>query len=207
MKQPRSIRGILFDLGGVLVGKFGDQFIRYASNKLGVEPTRLRRIIREEEIPLYKGRETDVQFWRRVYRKLKIPYDRKVARTLWITPYKRHVSIKTEMLTLARLLKKTYKIAILSNIVAEHTKINRKKGFFHYFTKIFLSHEVGMVKPEKKFFRYASRELGIPFQHLLFIDDDPRWIKAARRYGINSILFESEGKLKRELRKLKILNS
>lgn len=40
LKKP-EIKGIIFDVGGVLVEKFGAEFIEYASRELKIRPGKL----------------------------------------------------------------------------------------------------------------------------------------------------------------------
>ena len=56
------------------------------------------------------------------------------------------------MMTVIKKLKENYKIFALSNTNALHKEVNKKRGFFDAFNKLFLSFEMGMKKPDKRIF-------------------------------------------------------
>lgn len=202
MKQRLKIKGIVFDLGGVLIEDIGDGFAEYASKKLKIKPEKLKRYIHKEGIEMLgKGKETSLEFWHRACNKLKLecPSD-KILKTFWVMPYK-HAKIKKEMIGLVKELRKNYKLAILSNTIKDHSQINRKRKLFDYFDEVLLSNEVGFRKPEKEFFKEASKRLGIQRKNLIFIDNEMRWIKAAKKYGLNTILFKDRKQLEIALKK------
>lgn len=205
MVEKNKIKGIIFDLGGVLVGDSGPVCIENTSKKLKVSSDRLKRVILKEELPLQRGEETSIHFWYRVCETLNIqcPSD-KILSSLWKEPYKRNVKIKRDTLDLAKRLKGKYKLAILSNTISEHVAIHRKRKLFEYFDAVLLSNEVGMRKPEKEFFTLASRKLAVSSNRLLFIDNEMRWVRAARKHGLNAILFKSTDQLEKSLNRLDI---
>lgn len=196
MKKKLIIKGIIFDLGGVLVDESGAEFIEYASKELNVKPEKLGRVIQAEEGILQRGEATSLECWHRVCEKLGVipPSDKSLQR-LWVKQYKRHAKIKNEMISFVNKLRENYKLAILSNTIKEHTQINRERKLFAYFDEVLLSNEIGLRKPEKAFFKEASKRLNMPFRNLIFIDDEMRWIKAARKYGLNAILFKNRKQL------------
>lgn len=151
------------------------------------------------------GKKTTLSFWHRACRKLDIicPSD-KILQTLWVHSYRKNAKINQEVILLAKELGKKYALAVVSNTIKEHTEIDRKRGIFHHFDVVLLSCEVGLRKPQKEIFQLASKKLKIPLTNLLFIDDDMRWIKVARRFGLQSILFKSTSQLKRKFKKLQI---
>ncbi|MBU1046069.1 HAD family phosphatase [Patescibacteria group bacterium] len=208
MKKQSEIKGIIFDLGGVLIKDSGVAFIKYASGKLKIEPKKLGKVIRQEADALGRGEETTLEFWHRVCCKLgiKCPSD-KILQTLWVKPYKQHAKIKKGMFGLIKGLGKRYKTAILSNTIKEHSQINRERGLFDFFDEVLLSDEVGLRKPEKKFFGEASKRLGIPLKNMIFIDDDIRWVKAARKYGLDAILFKNKKQLVVALKRRGVLRT
>ncbi|MCK4553358.1 HAD-IA family hydrolase [Candidatus Parcubacteria bacterium] len=206
MGKRNKIQGIIFDLGGVLVDDFGNEFFKNASKQLKVPIYKLKKIIKEEESLLQQGKETSIQFWHRICKKLKIacPSD-KILISLLSRTYKQNVKIKKNVIKLVKYLRKRYFIAILSNTTEQHSAINRKRKLFGYFDVVLLSNEVGFRKPQKEFFNLASKKFNVPFRNLLFIDDEMRWIRAAKKLGLQTILFKSSIQLKRALEELRII--
>lgn len=54
------------------------------------------------------------------------------------------------------------------------------------FDEAFYSFEVGAAKPDPAFFRIALDRLGVPASEVLFIDDQPRNVAAARSVGLHA---------------------
>ena len=88
----------------------------------------------------------------------------------------------------------------LSNWSAEKFLILRGKyPYISVFRKILLSGEVGMCKPDPRIFRIFLEQTGLRKETLLFIDDSPANIAAARSLGWNALLFASAKALEQEL--------
>jgi len=209
MKNKAEIKGIIFDLGGVIVGSFGKEFLKYVSFKLNVSADKadmLAEAIQKGEPPLQRGEVSTIKFWSDVCDSLNIDHPSKeVAEKLWIEPYKQYVNIKKDTLKLIQKLKGKYKLAILSNTIKEHSEINKNRGLFNNFDIVLLSYKEGLRKPEKEFFEAAAKKLNLSFNELLFVDDEMRWVKAARNHGLKAVLFKSAEHLKKEFEKLGIV--
>lgn len=59
-------------------------------------------------------------------------------------------------------------------------------NFEDWFTKVYLSFEVGMRKPNADIFEFVLHEIGLSASKILYIDDSPQHIQAARNLGITS---------------------
>ena len=106
---------------------------------------------------------------------------------------------------LARKLKKSYKLFLLSNINKLHFEhIKKKFGIIGIFDELVLSYLVGSMKPEKKIFKEALRRAGKDRKKVLYIDDREDLIKEALSLGIDSIHYEGADKLEAELAKREI---
>ena len=55
----------------------------------------------------------------------------------------------------------------------------------------FLSHEMGLRKPEAVAFQRLASELGLPPERILFFDDLPANVAAAREVGLEAVLVRS----------------
>ncbi|HWV67732.1 HAD family phosphatase [Chitinophaga sp.] len=75
----------------------------------------------------------------------------------------------------------------------------------HWFDGIVVSGREKMRKPAPAFFRLLLDRYNADASTSLFIDDNLRNVKAAREFGIDSILFEDPGQLKTALEKRSIL--
>ena len=59
-----------------------------------------------------------------------------------------------------------------------------------FFDKVYLSHRVGMRKPNIEIFERVLNDNGLSPEHTLFIDDSPQHIEGARLTGIQTIYLE-----------------
>ncbi|MDY0081626.1 MAG: HAD family phosphatase [Ignavibacteriaceae bacterium] len=115
-------------------------------------------------------------------------------------------SLNEDVAALLPLLKQKYKLYLLSNT----NSINKKYGFQHYeflkwFDKLFLSHEVGFIKPEKEIYLAVEKESGFPSDEHIFIDDILDYVDAAKQLGWDGIQFKGYDDLVQSFKIRKIL--
>ena len=89
-------------------------------------------------------------------------------------------------------LRNHYQLVLLSNINAFHVdRVHEILDIDHgvrdfegiYFDKVFYSHLIGKRKPEKDIYQYVQAELKLKPHEILFIDDIPENIEAAKAQG------------------------
>ncbi len=89
-------------------------------------------------------------------------------------------------------LKGKYVVVLLSNNNAlAHTAFEKKFGLSEVFDKQFLSGDVGYKKPDPKIFQAVMRELGVSAKNVVFFDDAPENVVAAKKLGIRGIVFKN----------------
>ena len=67
------------------------------------------------------------------------------------------------------------------------------------FDHIYIAGTLGMRKPELRFYQRVLAEIGLPGETVVFVDDQPDNIMAARSIGMHGILFDNHGELCRQL--------
>jgi glucose-1-phosphatase len=98
---------------------------------------------------------------------------------------------------LARQLKSSYRLFLLSNVNRLHFEhIQKKFDIIKIFDEIILSFRVGAIKPDRLIFEDVIRRAGGDQKKILYIDDREDLIKEALSLGIDSIRFEGAKKLK-----------
>jgi len=95
-------------------------------------------------------------------------------------------------------LSKKYRIFLLSNTNELHINLafrnwNKvaEKPINNYFEKIYLSHEIGMRKPDSEIFELVCNENGLGVENTLFIDDSEQHILGAKSLGLKTIHHKS----------------
>lgn len=199
MTQAKKIKNIVFDFGGVLVGLDKHRCIA-ALDSIGareisgyVDECRQEDLFHDLEI----GRIDVEEFCNEVRRKspLCTASDEKIA---WAWG-ELLTGIPQEKLQKIESLKKDYRIFLLSNTNVIHWKRSVDE-YFHcgelgvddLFERIFLSYEMGMVKPGHDIFLTMLAEAQIDAAETLFIDDSAANCAVAESVGINT-LHDPEG--------------
>jgi putative hydrolase of the HAD superfamily len=94
-----------------------------------------------------------------------------------------------------------HRLFFLSNMPRPYADwLERQNPFLRLFEDGVISGRVGAIKPERAIFELASRRFGLAPQELLFFDDVPANVQAAREAGWRSELFTSADQARAALR-------
>lgn len=96
------------------------------------------------------------------------------------------VNYYNDVAAYAHSLKNRCKIAILSNLMSFDKKRIDKQYNLSKFDYVYLSYEIGLLKPDKKIYEYVLNDLNVDPNDILFIDDDNDNILAAKECGWNT---------------------
>src|SRR6185312_4110050 len=89
-----------------------------------------------------------------------------------------------------RKLISTHRVGLLSNTNAVHFEfLARQRPLLREFAFHVLSHEVGSAKPQARIYQAAEALAQCPPEAILYFDDIPEWVEAARRRGWNAVPF------------------
>jgi putative hydrolase of the HAD superfamily len=115
-------------------------------------------------------------------------------------------TLNQDIIDLLPQLKKHYTLCLLSNTNEIHKEYGYQHyTFLNYFDKLFLSHEVGAIKPEEKIYRTVEKFTGRPSDEHLFVDDIHEYVEGAKACGWDGIQFKSYEDLLKEFDSRKIL--
>jgi hypothetical protein len=103
-----------------------------------------------------------------------------------------------------RLHQADYTVSLMSNTHDIHAKSNMLRGFYDIFDNVFLSNEIGFIKPDMDKYKYVLNKLDTKPKKCVFIDDKIQNLVPARELGIIVIRFESFDKFKEQLNELGI---
>lgn len=180
---------VVFDLGGVLlevdpptaIAGYGEAEVQLPSMEEVEERCR--------QVPEVRGFETGEvsarEFGEAVVETFGLP---------WSVPYflDRYKSlIRGVVPAMERLLQeltaREYRLACLSNTNPLHWQwVEDNTPLSNYFHRIFLSFEMGVVKPEPRIFQQVLEALGVAAEKVLFFDDKAENIRAARDAGMRA---------------------
>ena len=190
---------IVFDLGNTLIRFDHNIAARKLAVLFGLDPGRIYDMFFDSEITrvFEKGEISPREFHRRAAELLGIKISYKDFVPIWNDIFWEDEAA----CSLARRLKKDYRLFLISNVNRLHFEHIRKKfGIMRIFDEMILSFAVGAMKPDRVIYEDMVRRSGGDKSRVLYIDDREDLIKEARLLGIDSIRFEGADKLKKDLR-------
>ena len=78
-------------------------------------------------------------------------------------------------------------------------RIFENNGLHALFEQLFISSDIGAVKPQAEFYEYIITSLGHRPEEMVMIDDLEHNIEGARACGLKAILYKTPDQLKRDL--------
>lgn len=202
----KKYSAVVFDLGQVLV-RFDYKYFVDKVNK--IKPG-----IGEQFIELYKQNyhiHRDFEkglISEKVFIDQMLEYlDHKIDGETFCRYWSDIFSLNMDVVALLPEIKKNYKLYLVSNT----NSIHQKYGYQHYeflkiFDKLFLSHEVGFVKPEKEIYHAVEKFSGFPSNEHIFIDDILEYVEAAKSIGWDGIQFVGYDDLAKNFQSRRILD-
>jgi len=185
----RKYSAIVFDLGQVLL-RFDYKFFveKVNQNKPGIGEQFLDLYKKNYDVhrDFEKGLISEKDFISKMLGYLEHVIDEETFCKYWSDIF----SPNDDVIALLPILKKNYKLYLVSNT----NSIHKKFGYKHYeflklFDKLILSHEVKFIKPEKEIYREVEKVSGFPSEEHIFIDDILEYVDAAKRIGWDGIQF------------------
>ena len=80
--------------------------------------------------------------------------------------------------------------------------IRRVCPSLRHFAQIFLSHEIGLLKPKTGAFRHVLRRIGCAPAEVALVDDSPVCVARARELGMVAVRFQNAGQVREALKGL-----
>jgi len=102
---------------------------------------------------------------------------------------------------LKELEKDNFNLAIVSNAQRIFTDLELQQFKFHkYFDHIFISSDIGVKKPSKKFFEYALKKMKVKPEDSIFVGNDiENDVETPKKMGFKTVFLTREGDFEGEL--------
>lgn len=108
--------------------------------------------------------------------------------------------VNFELLEYTRVLKKKYKVAMLTNIGSAGVRRVFDPGLLEkYFDPIVESAQIGYAKPEARAYETAADMIGVRLDECVFVDDRQDYIDGAQAVGMKTVLYKDFISFKSEL--------
>ena len=169
--QSEVDRAKIVALAGVPSGQFWDSYWR-------------------DRDSLDRGTLSIPDYWAAMKERLHADWTPARIQELWIADLRSWLSINPDVFdVLAELHDSGVRMAILSNAGFEYGSYFRYSPMAAFFERIFVSAEMGMLKPDAEIYEAVLSELGINAGQMVFIDNKETNVVAARAVGITSHVF------------------
>lgn len=202
-----SIKVVLFDLGRVLVDFDHRRSAERISSFCPKTPLEIYNLFFESgaTVAFEAGKISPEDFYLQVKEMLglKLSYDSFIP--IWndiffLSPKNRSI------FKLVNTLRAKYKTALLSNINTLHYEY-LKKNFpvFGVFDQVFLSFQLGLIKPDQKIYNKVIQELKVSPQEIFYTDDRADLVESAKALGIRGCVFAGLGQLIKDLQAARVV--
>lgn len=184
------IKNIIFDLGGVLYEidyEATEKAFASLSRAENIAQMRYSRSFQPEIITQYEiGKITESEFINGLRAEYQFTASDSEILAAWNAIL---VNIFPNREELVARFAQNYTIALLSNTNYSHiTAITEEtQNLFAPMKKTFFSHVLNDRKPNVSIFETVCKELDIPPEESLFIDDSPQHIEGARQAGLHTL--------------------
>lgn len=196
------IKTVIFDLGGVLVRTEDPRPREELARKYQLSYQQLSDMIYRSEsgIRAMVGEITTEEHWENIHQTIGLQDDSMQAfeKKFWGGD-----QLDETLIALIAGLREEYTTALLSNAWDNLRRLLVELwDIEEVFDHIFISAEIGLAKPDPSIYQYVIRTLGHSPSEMVFLDDFPENVAAARESGMNAIHFRSREQALAELREL-----
>ena len=183
-----TIRAVYFDLGGVIVRTEFQAPRQHLAERFEMDYDGLVKLVFDSETAVQGslGRISEEEHWAAVARRLHLPESE--AQSLRDEFFAGDV-IDLQLLDYMRLLRKHYKVGLISNAWSGMRAWIAAKKFADVFDSMTISAEARVAKPDAQIYRIALAALGVAPAESVFIDDFPGNVAGARAVGMQAIQF------------------
>ncbi len=187
---------IIFDFGGVILDIDPDLSRRRFAEMLGIKNARK---LEAEQLPqLYeKGLISRAEFVSRINQIAGTQLFADEILAAWNAMLLNYKPARIEWI---KRLHTTHRLLLLSNTNDSHFEYFHNKliaeygvTFYQLFDHVYLSHEMGMLKPSHEIYETVIAEQQLNLQRTLFIEDTARNVEGAQEVGLQTLLIPRNG--------------
>ncbi len=191
---------IVFDLGGVLVVDGVYPMIKHLEEKFSLDKNEVKKFVINGFNRMFEGGCSELSFWKKFDKKFGVRTNPKILEKRLNNYYRINKQAKN---MIKKLRNNGYKIGFLSNSVREIVGyLEKKYGISKLFDFGIYSHSVKTRKPKAKIFKLFLKKINSKPDDIIFIDDNPHYVRGARKFGIKTITFNSVTQVTKALKRL-----
>jgi putative hydrolase of the HAD superfamily len=199
--MAEDIKVILLDLGNVLIDFDYNISAQRIAHFCGKPPKEIAGLFFDSEITaLFEaGKIAPPDFFAKLKEMLGLKLSYAAFTPIWNEIF--FLSAKNRSVySLVNNLKSRYRVVLISNIdILHYEYLKRYFPVFDIFDDLFLSYELGLVKPNPLIYQRALEALKAGPASVFYTDDRPDLVKSAQGLGIKSFVFNGFARLKSDL--------
>ncbi len=199
------IKAVIFDMGGVLLRTMDTTPREKLAEQLGVSRHDLEMLVFASPTSLLAetGAIRESDHWASVFDTLKIPpaEQAEFQRRFWSKD-----RVDNDLIEFIRGLRENYRTGLLSNAwdAIRPALSERFPQILGVFDIVVFSAEVGMRKPDPRYYQWMLDQLGVAAPEAIFVDDYQPNVDAASEIGIKAIHFSNPQQCRQDV--LALLN-
>jgi putative hydrolase of the HAD superfamily len=196
-------RVIVFDYGEVISRSPSEADKAALVAAAGAEPERFWAAYWQHRDDLDGGRVSIPEYWARIAAAVGAAWDGPRVAELWALDVRSWLSVEPGTVELlAELAAGGTRTALLSNAGYDFGDLFRRAPWSREMERVFLSAELGLLKPEPAIYHRVADELDITFDQFVFIDNRPGNVDAAVALGATGHVFDGVAGLRAFLERL-----
>jgi epoxide hydrolase-like predicted phosphatase len=195
------IKAAIFDFGNVVHSLKNYNPRQDIADFYGLQIDEISDQVKQPIEELGLGHISEEDFWRDLSLKLnqEVPANSKEV----FRKIKDHVELNLKVIDFVKVIKeKGIQALVLSNTNQPHEDVLIELGWYSYFDKIYLSHKVGLRKPDSKIYELILRENNLKGEECIYIDDLAENLTPANQLGMKTILAVDEEQVVNDLMKM-----
>ncbi|QEO13477.1 HAD family phosphatase [Agromyces intestinalis] len=198
-----SPRVVVFDYGEVISREPSDDDRAALVERAGAEAEPFWSAYWAHREGLDQGTLSIADYWSTVGRDLGLEYSPIDVHELWSIDHRSWLSVDPGTLEVLHALRAGgTRLGLLSNAGADFAGWLRFGSFAPLFDRVFISGELGLVKPGREIYEHVIDELGIEASDLVFIDNKAENVEGAKAVGGDGHVFTDAAGLEAWLREV-----
>jgi epoxide hydrolase-like predicted phosphatase len=193
------IKGVIFDVGGVLLRTYDPSGRRKWEMRLGLEPGSLAGLVFDSDLgrkaQLGQAAVDEVWSWLGTRLNLNSEELANLKHDFWAGD-----RVDQSLCDYIRELRRRYRTGMLSNTWAPDGRAMAEHfGFADCFDAFVTSAELGVMKPDARIYHVMLERLELKSPEVVFVDDFIQNVEAARRLGMQAVHFSDPASARSEL--------
>jgi putative hydrolase of the HAD superfamily len=183
-------RVVVFDYGEVISLSPSEPDKAAIVAAAGVDASAFWPVYWRHRDDLDQGVASIPEYWARVAADLGVEWSASEVAALWASDFRSWISVDPETVeVLEQLHAGGTRMALLSNAGFDFGDPFRRAPWARHFERVFVSAELGMIKPDAAVFEHVAQELGIGFAQFVFVDNKAVNVDGAVALGATGHVF------------------